>query len=540
MYEVKLIKPQISIVHHNEIVVQGFVDENQNKYNSVSDLLNSITKQTKIYCYLYQPIVRHLERYAVNNNFAIPKCNAQTYYSGSPKKNTFSAIHLMTSASKYAAPHTSIVKMWYNGIQILFLDIAKWMDRLNHWVVDAEDHFKLWQLLDHVEHNIITPQYLPLCEKSKMGKVPKTLASLSRAIIGGKENMYSANNERLKEMKGAYATGYNWIEEALRRYSKLYYLDVKSMYPFVMMNRNYPDPKRACEVFDEFIPVDNVKQLAIYHIDTLVATLKPQHFPTAFAQKEAQHRMGILDNTSFSWVCRNPLDGWMTSIDYETLFRDYDVETIVVDKTHLYYAIVPGRELFGNKIEEIFDLKESSIGVERQAYKLLLNTYSGSIGMSCHDKYRVDSISNPTEMFLLEQKQSNVRPWDLSAFMTAYARKYITDLAYEAGYETVKCISTDAVVVGNPDGLMKYIGEEMGDLSIDKIMHNAMWWRPNCYEYQDEDGKWQGTVSGLPSYLYKHDKLVYNIPVLQYDPIHHSYYIAYQRFDIEGGEKNEE
>lgn len=277
--------------------------------------------------------------------------------------------------------------------------------------------------------------------------------------------------------------------------------------------------------------------LAIYHIDYIIADLKPKHFPTLFCQKEQQERMGIADNAHIEWYSNgNTLDGWITSIDLETTLRDYDIHYLNIDISYCYPSQVIGSELFGNKLQTYFDKKEAAQDpYERQAYKGLINKFFGCLSMKQNqNRYKVDDLTYPSKQLKLQSEElKGESPLDLGAFTTAYARQYITDLALIAGYENVVCISTDAVVVKDGAPLERFIGNKMGDLSLDRVMYNTRWWRINTYEWQDENGNWKAKVAGLPSYKYKHDRIHFVIPKLIYDKQTHKYKKEYQTFNLE-------
>lgn len=197
------------------------------------------------------------------------------------------------------------------------------------------------------------------------------------------------------------------------------------------------------------------------------------------------------------------------------LKRDYNIELLYIDTTWAYRRVILGSELFGKKIIEIFNEKEAATDpFKRAANKLLINTYSGSIGMRRHVRYKIDHLTNPQKKIAVKERKKveSLSPYDISAFMTAYARQYITELALEAGLDNVACVNVDAIAVINPEPLMKYVGKRMGDLEMDREMFNAYWWRINTYEWQNEEGEWEARIAGLPNAYYKHGKTTYLVP----------------------------
>jgi hypothetical protein len=149
-------------------------------------------------------------------------------------------------------------------------------------------------------------------------------------------------------------------------------------------------------------------------------------------------------------------------------------------------------------------------------------------------RYKVDHLTNPQKKVMVkEQKDEGFSAWDISAFMTAYARQYITELALLAGYENVACINVDAVAVVDPTPLLPFTGKNLGDLEMDREMFNAYWWRINTYEWQDGSGVWNARIAGLPNTYYVHGKTEYVVPKILYDTKKHYYYKRVDRFNIE-------
>lgn len=538
MFKVHVIRPCYNVTEDKEIIITHFIDETGEE-KTWETILEEAYAQTKIYCFMYQPTVAYVEKYCKSHGFRITPFNGEMSYTGKPGKiDTFFAAHLVNRMStSIATPMTRTAMIFYKGKDIRLLNIEKWMDGINPFHITEEKHYNLYEVLSYLEEHIIEKQYMPLIEENRLGKVPATLAALSRALIGV-PNTSGKNKKTFVEIRSAYNSGYNWIDNTETHEETLYYYDTKSMYPYILMNRMFPNPSYLPLVSDDFKRVD----LAFYHVNYLKCKLKPNHFPTIFCQKEQQKRMGLLDNVDIDWLdTTEKLEGWITSIDLQMLERDYDIEALEIDKTYAYLVAQPSIDLFGDKLLYYFNCKEAaSDRVERQTYKLIINTYSGSLGMQGHFRYRVDDLTEPTGVKPLRKTMSHVSPMDIAAFMTAYSRQYITELALKAGYDNVACISTDAVVVRDPSPLLPYIGEKLGDLSLEKVMYNAHWWRPCAYEWQDEEGNWKGKVSGLPGYKYEHGKVVYAVPKIIYDVEKHIYRREVQRYSIMEEESNEE
>lgn len=520
--KVSVIKPIINIEQEtNKILIEDFMDEQGNKL-TIEELLN-VNADTKYYCYAYQASVAAIEANLPKGTKTI-NFTSMPYYTGSSRKtNTFIPEHFLSKDSV-----DSTLKMYFNGYTILFRDLSKWFPNSSVFRTSQEEQLKMYEQLVYFEENHIA--YLA----SKRKGDPKTLASLSRDYIGNPSQFKNPKRDRfLKDVEYSYIGAYNYIKKTHFTWEHLYHFDVKSMYPYMLMNRYYPNPKYIPIKYDDFV---DVKGPAIYHINYIKAKVKKNHFPTIFCEEKLMKSMGINDVYNLNWHCSNELYGWITSVDLEMLKRDYHIEMLYIDTTYAYRDVVIGSELFGTKIVEIFNEKEASRDnpYKREANKLLINTYSGSIGMRKRKRYKVDHLTNPQKKVMVkEQKDEGFSAWDISAFMTAYARQYITELALLAGYENVACINVDAVAVVDPTPLLPFTGKNLGDLEMDREMFNAYWWRINTYEWQDGSGVWNARIAGLPNTYYVHGKTEYVVPKILYDTKKHYYYKRVDRFNIE-------
>lgn len=522
-----IIRPNYTIDDETyEIKIKGFFDENETLYKSFEELFAQCGTDTKFFCYMYQPTIAELEKWGDAN--AIPRYpfNKQLARSGRPsKKNSLCLCH--ATMKMHSTPQTVFSDIIYNGSRFLFFNIEKWFPHINNFNPSINKIGEQYAVLERIETDL-----MPLYTASNTP--PATLSKLSRSLNPSLQK----NPEKasfLLEIKTAYTSGFNYINRS-NIIDKLFYCDVNSMYTYIMTNRIYPMVNRMPRKINGLQTVDNERQLALYHISYLKASVKMDGFPSIFCQKETQKRMGISNNRDFEWECNDAILGWITSIDYDLLYENYNVEIIDIDISYVYSAMVHGSTLFGTKIVEFFNKKQNAEDeVERAMYKGILNTLSGSIGMSDKFNYKVDNILCPTKFLSLKNsadQDKSFNNWDISAFMTAYARQYIIKLAHIAGYENVACIITDAVVVKDISPLLPHMGKGLGELSLDRTMYNAHWWRVSAYEWQDEDGNWKAKIAGLPKDKYKHGTTFYVIPKIMYNREKHYYYKDFQEFPI--------
>lgn len=433
-------------------------------------------------------------------------------------------------------PSTIGFKAYYFGRQFYFLDIDKWIDRLS--IFGGPNPCDVVGTLQGIEDHLVPLYHANY--KYDVVSPPSSLAKISRTVIKNIEDFYKYNrNDFLKEVRSCNSTGYNYIAKPNHTYEEeLYYFDVKSMYPYMMTSKMYPCISRTPIFYEGFCETNG---LAIYHIDYIKAVVKPNFFPSVFCQQEQRARMGMASNHNIEWYANgNTLDGWITSVDLQMLKEHYDIEILEIDYSYIYPHQKIGSEIFGDKLQYYFNMKENATNpFERQAYKGLINKFFGCLSMKMNNfKYKIDSILDPVQQVRIkatDEDKEIFSPLDLGAFTTAYARQYIIKLALLAGYENVACISTDAVVVNKAgaEKLQKYVGNKMGDLSLDRVMYNTRWWRINTYEWQDGSGVWNAKIAGLPSYKYKHGTTLFVIPKLIYNHSLHCYCRELQTFNLE-------
>lgn len=280
-------------VNDNEIVITGFIDEEDNEL-TVEDLLN-VEKPTKYYCYGFQPTVAYIEKWWKQNKYKVCKFKGKIGYHGHTANGTL-LCYDHVKVNHNSAPSTLTFKAYYFGHEVHFLDIDKWIDRLSLFHEEPGERKEIFAVLHNIE-KLIMPEY----EKSfNAAKAPGALAKVSRAIITDLGKFKSEDrNAFLHEVRSCNSSGYNYIAEPNKIYTEpLYYYDVKSMYPFMVLNKMYPKTNRPPKRYEGF---KNTNGLAIYHINSLVAVLKPRHFPTLFSQQEQQQRMGLSDNININW-----------------------------------------------------------------------------------------------------------------------------------------------------------------------------------------------------------------------------------------------
>lgn len=310
---------------------------------------------------------------------------------------------------------------------------------------------------------------------------PLSIAGFSRVVVGDPRTLSNHTKADINiETRSAMIGGLYYLKEAYQKHKILYDYDIRSLYPYLLVNMLYPDPFISPNKFDEFVPVVKDLNLALYRIKSIKAQLKPGHFPTLFTQKEQRQRitktrLNILTDNIVLIRYMPEMEGWITSLDYDMILRDYDVLELTIDKTYLFPVLTSGERLF-HKLLQFYDKKEEATGELRTFYKVILDSYSGSIAMKSHNRQRINTLTNiePEQRIRIKGSDDSGNAYDIYAFMTAYGRKIITELALKAGKDNVVSIDTDGIFTTNRT-LDKYCSAdaEIGSLRLDKIMYNT-------------------------------------------------------------------
>lgn len=239
-------------------------------------------------------------------------------------------------------------------------------------------------------------------------------------------------------------------------------LDVNSLYPSVMYDRLLP---YGYPVFFEGEPVPDEKYpLYIVHLECCFE-LKPGHIPTLQLKKNprvveteylttSRVKMGRGKKT---YMDNEPLEMWLTSVDYE-LFRDhYDVD----EDTLVFFdgfKFKGARGMFKDYIDHWMHIKETSTGAIRALAKLMLNSLYGKFASAVRGAKKIPYLEKETGKVKYKFSDEETRPpvyTPMGCFITAYAREK-TIRSAQTVYDRFVYADTDSLhLVGQdvPEGL---------------------------------------------------------------------------------------
>lgn len=309
------------------------------------------------------------------------------------------------------------------------------------------------------------------------------------------------------ELRQSFRGGWTYAASRFRRKlvgrGRTY--DVNSLYPAVMYNSflpvGYPTEMEALP--DRLDP----NKLYIFQV-TITAKLKPKHVP-CIQLKGYSRFVG----TEYVEEITEPVDVWVTSVDWELWNEQYDIE----------YSFVKGYEFRGAKgifvkfIDHWMDIKKNSKGGKRALAKLHLNSLYGKFGTHPLKQSQVPVMGEDGIVRYVEgeEKMEDAVYVPMASFITAYARA-ITIRAAQRNYDDFLYADTDSLHLlgeGDPDDLW-VDPQELGAWKHEYDFVSAVFSRAKCYTEHKaphsvkhtedcEPGctscEWETHIAGLPA-----------------------------------------
>lgn len=518
---VKVILPIIN----DNLEILWYEDSELNHFNNLTELFENNDDDTLFFFFYYNLVYQNLEKWAFNNGLEYKYGEKTIYYTGAPKDDFIAP--LIKVASLQSDPDIGKTRVRYRGRKFSLYDIKKFVRGIADFNIDENDLVQAQNYMYYFRDAVV-----PLCGKHIV--FPNSIASASRNILPDPFNLDNREDmtELFKLTTSSRLGGLYYLKERGKTYDVLYDYDTRSLYPYLLLSKLYPSLNKKPFHLSGFEPVKEGQELAFYHITNIRIKRKPTGIPSLWMQKEVKTKMrqyGIVTNNNIECYNIPEFEGWITSIDYKIIHRFYDVKILDIDQTIIYTELVPGKKYFSS-LNKFYIKKDKATGAIRTLYKVIIDSYSGSLAMGSTMSKRMRTLDDTGYDFFT--MGTSEPPKDIYAFMTAYGREFISDLADKAGYKNVISIDTDGIFTKNRI-LDKYCGEGIGSLRLDKIMYNAKWFGQKQYEYQDENKNWVPTIAGLPSYLYEHGKFDYEIPKIIFDKKTASYKKVQTIFNLE-------
>ena len=271
----------------------------------------------------------------------------------------------------------------------------------------------------------------------------------------------------------------NKILKDVKRY------DINSMYPYIMhdMELPYGYPIKITE--------PNTFKFEIYHIQTAFM-LKSGHLPSLLKKGHlyAGDDTYYIDTDGIE-------DIWITNIDLELLYRNYDILFI---KYLELYGFQTSKLLFYDYIDKWYAQKSVDKGAKKAVDKFMLNCLYGKYG-SKHKGYHkipiLDEISGVYKLIKSEEESMKHYYLPIAIAVTSYAHLLIDNAIHSTGLSNFVYCDTDSVhTLGSlPDNMVH--PTQLGKFKLEGIEEKSKYVRQKCYIYKDEKGI-NITCAGMP------------------------------------------
>lgn len=271
----------------------------------------------------------------------------------------------------------------------------------------------------------------------------------------------------------------NKILRDVRRY------DINSMYPYIMhdMELPYGLPIKITE--------PNTFKFEIYHIQTAFS-LKSGHLPSLLKKGHlyAGDDTYYIDTDGIE-------DIWITNIDLELLFRNYDILFI---KYIELYGFKTSKLLFYDYIDKWYAQKSIDKGAKKAVDKFMLNCLYGKYGSKHKGYHRIpifDEISQTYKLVKSNEESMKHYYLPIAIAVTSYAHLLIDNAIHSTGLENFVYCDTDSVhTLGTlPDNMVH--ATDLGKFKLEGIEIKSKYVRQKCYIYKDEKGI-NITCAGMP------------------------------------------
>lgn len=320
--------------------------------------------------------------------------------------------------------------------------------------------------------------------KSLLNK--STIASNSLYDFITSSQIETIKNEQIVEDRFRYGYFGGRTEVFKMLGSDLYYYDVNSLYPYVML-KEYPYP--IANNFSIVAGNFNPEKLSYWKIeaecpdDLLIPVL-----PVKREDGELIFPKGRIN-------------GWYYSPEIKLAIKmGYKIRFIQG------YEFKKNGFIFKEYIEKKYLEKKASKGAKREIAKLLMNSLYGKFGQRRDEqtyveisKNEFDRISNEhlyetiaivgNSYYKIKEKQNFYSDFihpEIAGLVTSYARTELYEWFLMAGLENVYYCDTDSMII-NKEIDAKFIGSEIGQMKLEANIKEFVALAPKMYSYISKD-----------------------------------------------------
>lgn len=378
----------------------------------------------------------------------------------------------------------------------------------------------------------------------------KKMTNASDALSWYKESLGKGKFEKIfpvlpfeldRDLRRAYRGGYVYMTPRYRGRRGIggKQFDVNSLYPWAMYTKLLP---YGYPVYFEGEPKPDEKYpLYIIHLKCTFE-LKPDHLPTVQLKNNRRYVETEYLTTSRVMIGdhedNDPVEMWLTNVDYELILDHYDVEFYPFDDGHYFdgFKFKGLVGLFKDYIDHWMHIKETTTGALRQLAKLMLNSLYGKFATNpialkklpylaednCvryatpwtrgywidkkgvrHDEPPKNCTiylgTNRTEVYRLPVEELRDPVYTpMACFITAYAREK-TIRSAQANYDRFIYADTDSLKL---EGYEDPVGLEIHDTHLgawkdEGDFTDSKWLRAKTYMVT-VNGKTKVTCAGMP------------------------------------------
>lgn len=238
------------------------------------------------------------------------------------------------------------------------------------------------------------------------------------------------------EIRRAYRGGFTYADERFK--SRLnghgLVLDVNSLYPSVMMNRELPYGEP--EFVKGFVRPTLTRPLTIFSV-TFIAKLKPGHIPCIQIKGSA-----MFGATEYLKEIKDPVTLMVTNVDWALYNDHYDIEILAFGGGWRFHSAMG---MFDNYIDKWSAVKAESTGGKREIAKLHLNALYGKFASNPNVTSKIPILKDGAVKLVRGQDEKRAPVYTaVGVFITSFARD-LTIRAAQDNYDTFAYADTDSL-----------------------------------------------------------------------------------------------
>jgi DNA polymerase type B, organellar and viral. len=314
----------------------------------------------------------------------------------------------------------------------------------------------------------------------------KELAGPAFKMLFPSVSIETDNFIRASYRGGVVMVGYNYKEKLIQEPVNVY--DVNSMYPAMMADK--PLPYGYPEYYKGNYEPDKVRPLYIQHVQVCL-DLKEGYYPTILMSNLKWCKLEYITTTNGEMF-----DLYLTSVDMQLMFEHYNVSDIkYIDG----YKFMSSTTLFKAYIIPEYKKKCTTSGSEKETCKLKLNGLYGKFATNPKHMQKVPYLEDGIVKYATGGVEIDKPVYTaVSAFITAYARKYLFDTIQDNFDNFVYC-DTDSVHLTCEIKNAEVHPKKLGAFKLEKTFVLSKYLAQKTYYGITEEGEKYIKIAGCPS-----------------------------------------